>query len=194
MSKGVAMKQHLEVRLFLTFFLIGATTFGGGYAMLPIIHREVVLRHRWLEEDEFINVLAVAHSSPGAVAVNSAVFIGCKLRGFPGAMAALLGSVLPSFFVILAIAVFLNHYAEHPAAVAAFAGIRPAIAALIIAAMIKLGKPTLKKPVKLVYILGFLVLSAGFNVHPVVIILLGAASGLLLAYLGDNGEKKGEQT
>lgn len=188
------MKQHPNLQLFLTFFLIGATTFGGGYAMLPIIHREIVERHRWLAEDEFINVLAVAHSSPGAVAVNSAVFIGCKLRGFPGAMAALLGSIMPSFLVILAIAVFLNRFAEHPAAMAAFAGIRPAIAALIIAAMLKLGKPTLKKPVKLVYLLGFLLLSAVFNVHPIVIILLGAGSGLLLAYLGNNGEKKGEQT
>lgn len=186
------MKRHLEFRLFLTFFLIGATTFGGGYAMLPIIRREVVQRHGWLEEDEFIDVLAVAHSSPGAVAVNSAVFIGCKLRGFPGAMAALLGSVLPSFLVILALAVFFNRYAEHPAVLAAFAGIRPAIAALIIAAMIKIGKPTLKKPGKLIYMLGFLTLSAGFDVHPAVILLLGAGSGLLLTYLEVKGEKNGE--
>lgn len=187
------MKQSLEIQLFLTFFQIGATTFGGGYAMLPIIRREIVQRHGWLKEAEFLDVLAVAHSSPGAVSINSAVFIGCKLRGLPGALAALLGSALPSFLVILAIAIFFSTYAEYPIVVAAFAGIRPAIPGLIIAALVKLSKPTLKKPGRFVYLLGFLTLSSGFGVHPIIIILLGAANGLLLAYLEDKGEKKGER-
>lgn len=192
MRKGNIMRQNLDIQLFTTFLKIGATTFGGGYAMLPIIRREVVQRHGWLADEEFVDVLAVAQSSPGAVAVNSAVFIGCKLHGFRGALAALLGSILPSFLVILAIAIFFTQYTAYPAVAAAFAGIRPAIAALIAAAVIKLGKPVLKKPVKLLYMLGFLALSAGFGIHPAVIILLGCGSGLVLAHLQRKQEKEGD--
>ena len=108
------MRQNSFLVLFITFFKIGATTFGGGYAMLPIIKREVVERHGWISEEEFVDVLAVAQSSPGAVAVNSAVFIGCKLYGYLGAFVALLGSVLPSFLIILLIAAFFTRYTEYP--------------------------------------------------------------------------------
>jgi chromate transporter len=185
------MRKNIYLQIFLTFFKIGATTFGGGYAMLPIIQREVVERHGWIAEDEFVDVLAVAQSSPGAVAINSAVFIGSKLRGIPGAFAALFGSVLPSFFVILFIAVFFSNYTEYPVVVAAFTGVRPAIAALIAAAVLKIGKPVLQKSGSLFYGLVFLLLSVGFDIHPVTIILLGILSGLLLSHLEQKQEKEG---
>lgn len=174
-------KAHWE--LFITFFKIGATTFGGGYAMLPIIKREVVENRDWLNDEEFIDVLAVAQSSPGAVAVNSAVFIGQKLQGFPGAIAALLGAVLPSFIVILTIAMFFTRFTEHPVAVAAFAGIRPAIAALIAAAVIKIGKPVFTRRRNVILMVSFLLLSLFLDFHPVAIILLGAGLGLLFHWL-----------
>jgi chromate transporter len=187
------LELNIYLKIFLTFFKIGATTFGGGYAMLPIIRREVVEKHGWIDGEEFVDVLAVAQSSPGAVAINSAVFVGTKLKGVPGAFAALMGSVLPSFIVILTIAVFFTRYTEYPAVIAAFAGIRPAVAALFAAAVIKVGKPALKKPESIIYALGFLALSAGFGVHPFVVILLGCATGLLATFLAMRGEKEGER-
>ena len=166
--------------LFSTFFKVGAFTFGGGYAMLPIIKREVVDEKQWLTEQEFVDVLAVVQSSPGAVAVNSAVFIGCKLRGIAGALSALLGVVLPSFMIILVIALFFTHFITHPVAAAAFAGIRPAIAALIAAAVVKIGKPVLKQRSNIILTLFFLSLSIFLALHPIVIIIAGASLGILL--------------
>lgn len=173
------MQRNSYLTLFLTFFKIGATTFGGGYAMLPIIQREVVEKHHWLENEEFVDVLAVAQSSPGAVAINSAVFIGCRLYGLPGAVVALLGSVLPSFLIILSVAAFFTRFMEHPAVHAAFLGIRPAVAALILAAVIKLGLPVIRDRRRLPHMIIFLILSVVIGIHPVLIILLGLAYGLL---------------
>ena len=176
------MQDNSYIKLFTTFFKIGATTFGGGYAMLPIIKREVVETHGWLSEEEFVDMLAVAQSSPGAVAVNSAIFIGCKLQGYPGALASMLGSILPSFVVILTIAIFFAHYTEVPMVAAAFNGIRPAVAALIAAAVFKIGKPILKNHVKVILAIFFLTLSTFFNVHPMAVIVLGAGIGILLSH------------
>ena len=184
------MLKHPYILLFTTFLKIGATTFGGGYAMLPIIRREVVERHNWISDAEFVDVLAVAQSSPGAVAINSAVFIGTKLHGPPGAFLALLGSVIPSFLIILLIAIFFAHFTEFPLVIAAFAGIRPAIAALIAAAVVKLGKPALKKRFSYFYAFLFLILSAGFGVHPALIIILGAGTGLMTLALKTKNEKE----
>lgn len=187
------MQNASLANIFTTFFKVGATTFGGGYAMLPVIKREVVERLRWLTDDEFVDALAVAQSSPGAVAINISVFIGCKLRRYPGAFAALLGSVLPSFLVILAIAAFFARYTESPFVIAAFTGIRPAIAALIAAAVLKLGKPALKKRQSVLSAGFFLLFAAGFGLHPFIIILLGAGSGILLSYLAAKREREGER-
>jgi chromate transporter len=166
--------------LFTTFFKIGAFTFGGGYAMLPIIKREVVDDKHWLTEEEFVDVLAVAQSSPGAVAVNSAVFIGTKLRGIVGAFSALLGVIMPSFLIILIIALYFARFTSHPAVVAAFAGVRPAIAALIAAAVVKIGKPVLKERRNMALALMFIALSIGLGLHPIIIIVTGASVGILL--------------
>lgn len=188
------MNNKANLEIFVTFFKIGATTFGGGYAMLPIIKREVVENREWLNHEEFIDVLAVAQSSPGAIAVNSAVFIGQKLQGFPGAISALLGSVLPSFIVILTIAMFFTRITEHPVAVAAFAGIRPAIAALIAAAMIKVGKPVFKRRRNIILTICFLLLTLILDFHPIVIILLGAGAGLLFHWLSCRQAATEEET
>lgn len=121
--------------LFLTFAKIGAFTFGGGWAMISIIEREVVEKHRWLEKEEFLDLLAVAQSMPGILAVNISVVVGDKLRGLSGAVAAALGTITPSFLIILAIAVFLTPEAitSNPTLTAIFKGIRPVVVALILA-------------------------------------------------------------
>ena len=125
-------------QLFTTFFKIGAFTFGGGWAMISIIEREIVDKHRWIPKDEFLDLLAVAQSLPGILAVNISVAVGDKLRGMKGSIAAALGTILPSFLIILAIAVFLTPETikSNETLSAIFKGIRPAVVALIVAPVI----------------------------------------------------------
>lgn len=130
------------LQLFVTFFKIGAFTFGGGWAMISIIEREIVDKHHWLGKEEFLDLLAVAQSLPGILAVNISVAVGDKLRGVKGSVCAALGTILPSFMIILAIAIFLtpdmikNNSILSPV----FKGIRPAVVALIVAPVISAAK------------------------------------------------------
>ncbi|MEG1587402.1 MAG: chromate transporter [Bacteroidales bacterium] len=118
--------------LFSVFFKIGSFTFGGGWAMISIIEKEVVDKKKWIEKEEFIDALAVSQSLPGILAVNISIYTGNKLRAMKGAIAATLGTVLPSFLMILAIAVFFSKIYDLPGVVAVFNGIRPAVVALIL--------------------------------------------------------------
>ena len=122
-------------KLFLTFARIGAFTFGGGWAMISIIEREIVDKHHWLDKAEFLDLLAVAQSLPGILAVNISVVVGDKLRGLKGALAAAAGTIMPSFLIILLIAMFLTPemIISNPTLSAIFKGIRPVVVALIIA-------------------------------------------------------------
>ena len=117
--------------LFFIFFKIGLFTLGGGYAMLPLIEAEVVDRRRWIDKKEFLDLTALAQSAPGILAVNMAIFVGYKLRSLSGAVTATLGAVLPSFLIILLIAVFLRDFRHNPVVESVFRGIRPAVVALI---------------------------------------------------------------
>ena len=126
--------------LFYTYLKIGTFTLGGGYAMLPLIQREVVDRRKWIDEEEFLNMIALAQAAPGLIAVNSAIFIGWRVGGWKGVCGAVLGAVLPSFVIILAIAMVFREWKELPAVEAAFKGIRPAVVALIAAPLFKLAK------------------------------------------------------
>ncbi len=130
--------------LFWTYLKIGTFTLGGGYAMLPLIQREVVDRRGWIDEQEFLNMIALAQAAPGLIAVNSAIFIGWRVGGWKGVCGAVLGAVLPSFLIILAIAMVFSEWKDQPAVEAAFKGIRPAVVALIAAPLFKLAKSALK--------------------------------------------------
>ncbi|MCR5532544.1 MAG: chromate transporter [Paludibacteraceae bacterium] len=127
-------------QLFYTYLKIGTFTLGGGYAMLPLIQREVVDRKGWINEEEFLNMIALAQAAPGLIAVNSAIFIGWRVGGWRGVAGAVLGAVLPSFLIILAIAIVFTDWKELPAVEAAFKGIRPAVVALIAAPIFKMSK------------------------------------------------------
>ena len=127
-------------QLFYTYFKIGTFTLGGGYAMLPLIQREVVDRKGWINEEEFLNMIALAQAAPGLIAVNSAIFIGWRVGGWRGVAGAVLGAVLPSFLIILVIAIVFTDWKEQPAVEAAFKGIRPAVVALIAAPILKMSK------------------------------------------------------
>ena len=117
--------------LFTTFFKIGIFTLGGGYAMIPLIEEEVVNRHRWVEKEELLDLIAIAQSCPGVFAINIATFIGYKLQKTRGAICTTVGTALPSFLIILAIAIFFSAFKDNPVVAAMFRGIRPAVVALI---------------------------------------------------------------
>lgn len=128
------------LQLFLTYLKIGTFTLGGGYAMLPLIQREIVERKHWISEEEFVNMIALAQAAPGLIAVNSAIFIGWRCGGWKGVLGAVLGAVLPSFVIILTIAMIFSEWKNYPAVEAIFKGIRPAVVALIVAPLVGMAK------------------------------------------------------
>lgn len=131
-------KKYWE--LFLVFFKIGAFTFGGGYAMVPLIKNEVVGKRKWLNDSEFMDMLALAQSAPGPISLNTALFVGNKRMGFKGSLFSAFGIILPSFIVILVIAIFFTQFKGNPVVERIFKGIRPAVVALIAAPLLQLGK------------------------------------------------------
>lgn len=171
-------------KLFLTFMKIGAFTFGGGWAMISIIEREVVDKHRWLAKDEFLDQLAVAQSLPGILAVNISVAVGDRLKGTRGAVSAALGTILPSFLIILCIAIFLTPdlIKNNPVLSSIFAGIRPAVVALIIAPVITTAKAAHIgwRTVLIPAVVALLIWSKWPVVsNPIIFIVLGAAGGYM---------------
>ena len=125
------MNNKLYWESFRTFFKIGMFTLGGGYAMIPIIEEEVVNRHKWVNKEEMLDLIAIAQSCPGVFAINISIFVGYKLRKVRGAIATALGTALPSFLIILAIAMFFHQFEDNRVIAAMFRGIRPAVVALI---------------------------------------------------------------
>lgn len=126
--------------MFGSFFKIGLFTFGGGYAMVPIIQREVIDHRGWVDRDEFVELLTLAQSAPGPIALNTSVFVGYKMRGYAGALAALLGVVVPAFTVILIVAIYFAQFRENVYVNAAFKGMRPAVVALIVSPIVSLSR------------------------------------------------------
>ena len=175
-------------RLFATFFKIGAFTFGGVWAMISIIEREIVDRYHWIEKDDFLDLLAIAQSLPGILAVNIATAVGDKLRGTSGSVVASLGTILPSFLIILAIAIFLTPemIKNNRVISAIFMGIRPAVVALIIAPVLTSAKAAKLrwKTVWIPLVVALMIsLDLGFVSNPILYILLGAAGGFLFWWL-----------
>ncbi len=173
-------------KLFTTFFRIGLFTFGGGYAMVPLIERDVVEKNGWVGKDNFIDLLAVAQSAPGVFAVNMAVFIGYRLRGKRGALAASLGCVLPSVTIILFIALFFRSFRHIEVVNNIFMGIRPVVVALIavpvfnVAKSAKLGWSTVWIPV----VAAFLIVALG--VSPIYVIMAAGVAGYVWGRIGRN--------
>lgn len=139
--------MNIYLDLFLTFAKVGVCTFGGGYAMLPILQREVVEKKGWATDEELTDYFAVGQCTPGIIAVNTATFIGYKYKGVWGGILATLGVVFPSLIIITAIAAFLANFAEYAVVRHALAGINAAVVALIASSVLKLGKTTLKNAV-----------------------------------------------
>lgn len=163
--------------LFKTFFHIGLFTFGGGYAMIPLIESKVVEEKRWIDREMLLDLIAIAQSCPGIFAVNIGIFIGYKLRRTPGALFCALGTSLPSFIIILVIALFFRHFRENEFVDSFFRGLRPAVVALIAAPVFKMGKRA-NITFQSVWIPVVAALSIWqFGVSPVYVILIAGLSG-----------------
>ena len=162
--------------IFATFFRIGVFTFGGGYAMIPLVQREVIDKKRWIERENFLQLLTLAQSAPGPIALNAAVFVGYKVRGYCGAVAAVLGVVIPSFDIMLAVAMFFAQMRDNRIVNAAFLGMRPAVVALIIAPIAGLSKGM--GAWNLAVAAAVAVGVWHFGLSPVLLILVGAAVGI----------------
>jgi chromate transporter len=163
--------------IFLTFFKIGSFTIGGGYAMLPIIQKEVVENKKWLSDEEFLDSIAVTNSLPGPLATNCATFVGFKTAGFAGAISAVSGAVMPSFLIILTIAIFFGSIKDSPTVEYIFAGIRPAVVALIVFALVKLVKSMGVNIVNISISLAVMLLILLLNFHPIVAIIICGSMG-----------------
>lgn len=160
-------------KLFMAFFKIGFFTIGGGYAMLPLIQKEVVDVNGWLTEEEFLDAIAISQSSPGAVAVNISIFIGYRLGGLAGSIVSTLGTTLPSVIIILVVAIFLYEYKDIEIVQKIFLGIRPAVVSLIASSVVLLGKALGFSVDKVILAVVSFILIVFFDVSPIYIILFG---------------------
>ena len=167
-------------QLFYTFAIVGVTTFGGGYAMLPALQREVVEKRGWASEEELMDWYAIGQCTPGVIAVNTATFAGQKQAGALGGVFATLGVVAPSVVIITVIAAFIRNFQHIEAVQWAFEGIRAAVVALILSAVIKLGKKSLVDVATVVIFLVVAVLSAVTDLSPAMFVVAAGLCGLLL--------------
>ena len=168
-------------KIFLTFFKIGAFTFGGGYAMIPLIQREAVENHHWVADEDILDIVAIAESTPGPIAINAATFVGYRVKGFPGAIWATLGVVLPSFLIILTISAVLRRFQELEVLQFAFRGIRVGVLVLMMKALLKMLKTNRKSTVAYCLMGLSFVLTAFLKVNTFLVIGLCALVGLLSA-------------
>ena len=172
----------IYLELFLIFFKIGAFTFGGGYAMLPLIQQEV-FSHQWMTLEQLVNFIAVSESTPGPFAVNVSTYVGAELAGLPGALCATLGVVLPSFLVIYVISFVLRQFSQLLVVQYAFNGIRAGVLALLLKALLSMYRQSPKGAVAYAIMAGAFVLTAFCGVDAVLVILASAAIGLAASHM-----------
>lgn len=177
-AKGCDFTKFL-IKLFLIFAKIGVFTFGGGYAMFPIIKRELIETREWITEDELLDYFAIGQCTPGVIAVNVATFVGKKLRGFWGALFATIGVIFPSIIIILIIASCINSFADLWYVQSAFSGIRVVVIVLILNTIISMWKKSVQKPFDYTIFLLALILSYFSILSSVLIVLISAVAGII---------------
>lgn len=179
-------------QIFLVFAKIGAFTIGGGYAMLPIIQNEIV-RRGWLKEEDFPDIVALAQSAPGILAVNISIFAGYRMRGIKGSIIATLGSVLPSFLIILIIAMAFTGYQDNPVIIRIFKGIRPVVVALIAVPMVNMAKKSVKEWWSWLTMAAALILAAFLKVSPIYILITVIIIAAAITMYNDKKGREGRK-
>lgn len=168
------------IQLFITFLRIGAFTFGGGYAMIPLIQKEVSQSKKWLSEQEILEVVAIAETTPGPIAVNMATFVGYKVAKEAGAIVATIGVVIPSFAIIMLIVSLFNRYMEYPIVQNAFWGVRIAVLALIIKAFVSMLKACPKNYLSYIVACLSFIAVAILNINALIVIAIAALCGVVI--------------
>lgn len=189
-------RKDTIIKLFVVFFKIGLFTFGGGYAMLPLMHREAVDKYNWIDDNEMLDILAIAESTPGAVAINTATFVGYKMAGLWGSFFATFGVCLPSFIIISLISFFYTQFRSNEWVSYAFRGINAAVGCIVLNNVIKLAKKLFKKDsVNIVFsvavIMVAFILVAAVRISAVYVIILGAAAGITFGIMSEKKNKTG---
>lgn len=183
------MSSNITMKLFLTFLKIGAFTFGGGYAMIPLIQREIVENEKWLTEKDISDVIAIAETTPGPIAINAATFVGYKTNGVKGALAATVGVVLPSFFIILLVASVFRKYMQYEVVANAFWGIRIAVIVLMSKAFITMFKQCPKNAVSYGIAVLAMLLVVMINISAVWIVIGAAFAGIVYHQIKTGAKK-----
>jgi chromate transporter len=193
MRETIGRKMNIYLELFSIFFKIGAFTIGGGYAMVPLIEDEIVTKRKWIAQEDFVNLLAISQTSPGILAVNISIFIGYKLRGIRGSIVTALGTVMPSFLIILAIALFFSNYKDNVIVERIFKGIRPAVVALIAAPTFSMAKSAKinRRNVWIPVVSALLIWLLGFS--PIWIIIAAGVGGFVYGKLMDNKNREAKK-
>ncbi|QZY53976.1 chromate transporter [Crassaminicella profunda] len=173
------------MRMFFIFVKIGTFTLGGGYAMIPLIQEEIVEKNKWIEENEFIDIIALAQTIPGALAINTSTYIGYRLFGLKGALLGCIGTMLPSVVIIMIVAAFFTQFQNNMWVESIFRGIRPAVVALIVAAVMKLGKTLPKSILNIGWVIGSVLCITLFHIHPILVIVFSGSLGYML-FKGEN--------
>ena len=184
------MKGKTLWQLFVTFLKIGGFTFGGGYAMIPLIQKEAVENKKWVTDDDILEIIAIAESTPGPIAINSATFVGYRAAGVLGAMCATLGVVLPSFVVILAISYVLREFQQIQAVQYAFNGIRAGVLALLFKALWNMYKKSPKGWAAYVVMAGAFLVTAFFKVNVIFVVIGCAIFGLVTSFMMERRARK----
>ncbi|MFH0847609.1 MAG: chromate transporter [Chloroflexota bacterium] len=177
-TKRLSHRPVRLISLFLVFFKIGVCTWGGGYAMLPLIENELVTKRKWLDAVNFVDGIAVAESVPGAMAINTATFVGSKIAGETGAVVAALGAAMPSYIALILVAMFLTQMRQSRIVLDFFKGATPAIVALLANSVVDMGRKTLQSYKEVVVAFGLLDLLI-LHLHPIIAIAIGGTLGIL---------------
>ena len=174
------MKHKVKLsELYMTFFRIGGFTIGGGYVMLPMMQKEVVDNREWVTDEDMINYYALASSVPGVIAINTATMVGYRLRGIPGALAGTAGMVTPSLIIIMFIAAFLTRFQDNPMVQSGFNGVRVAVFAVMVMAVVRIGKKVIKDWQGWVYACIAFLLVVAADISPIFVILSAIIFGVV---------------
>lgn len=173
--------------MFWSFFKIGAFTFGGGYAMVPLIEEEIVEKQKWVSKEEFVDIIVLSQSFPGALAVNCSTMVGYKIYGIIGAIVTLLGAILPSFIIMLIVAMYLMKFRNNTYVNAAFKGINSAVPIMVLVAIVSLSKSLSKSAMTFIIMILSLIVLVFFDINPIWVIVASALFGVF--YYGREEEK-----
>lgn len=182
------LKECVLVELYFAFFRVGLFTIGGGYAMLPMLRKEVVEKYGWATDEEMMDYFAIGQSTPGIIAINTATFIGFKKKGIAGAIFSTLGMVTPSWIIIISIAAFYNEFAANSYVESAFTGIRVVVVVLILNAVIRMAKTSIKNWYSFLIFITAFVLVALINISAIYIIMVAGLIGIII-----NSYKEGDR-